>query len=244
MKECSKAVSRRLHDPDFMGRFFAGVGLDIGGKPDPLSLYQELFPLISNVRVWDMEDGDAEHLAGVADASFDFVHSSHCLEHLNDVPRGLANWFRVLKPGGYLVVTVPDEDLYEQGVFPSLYNRDHKATFTIFKEHSWSSVSYNVVDLLKGLGHEAQTLKVELVLTGYRLQWPRFDQTLTPLGESSIEFVVRKRTSEEVERFGQLERPKNIDKVTRRYLNQYLADQRALRELARAQPPFRDESEI
>ncbi len=244
MKECSKAISRRLHDPNFARLFFSGHGLDIGGKPDPLSLYQELFPLISDVRVWDIEDGDAEHLEGVADASFDFVHSSHCLEHLKDVRRGLENWFRVVKPGGYLVVTVPDEDLYEQGVFPSTFNRDHKATFTIFKKQSWSAASHNVTDLLSSLGDEAQVVKIELVLTGYRLEWPRFDQTLTPLGESSIEFVVRKRRKEEIEQFGRTSKPAKAPPTTRRYLNQYLSDQRTLRESAREKPPFSDESDI
>lgn len=46
MKECSKSIARRLSSPNFMRRYFAGSGLYIGGKPDPLSLYVELFPLI------------------------------------------------------------------------------------------------------------------------------------------------------------------------------------------------------
>ena len=47
----------------------------------------------------------------------------------------------MLEPGGHLIVTVPDEDLYEQGHFPSDYNRDHKWTFTIHKPKSWSERS-------------------------------------------------------------------------------------------------------
>ena len=46
---------------------------------------------------------------------------------------------------------VPDEDLYEQGVFPSRFNPDHKATFTVAKRRSWSPVSINVLDLAGGL---------------------------------------------------------------------------------------------
>ena len=56
---------------------------------------------------------------------------------------------------------VPDEDLYEQGTFPSSFNRDHKWTFTIFQEISWSSRSINILDLVKFLGKEADVVKVE-----------------------------------------------------------------------------------
>src|SRR5262249_19674846 len=133
MKECSKSIQRRLADPNFAARYFVGDGLDVGGKPDPLNIYRELFVRMGTVRTWDLEDGDAQLLTGVEDDSVDFVHSSHCLEHLRDPREGLANWLRVVRPGGHLIVTVPDEDLYEQGVFPSTFNRDHKWTFTVLK---------------------------------------------------------------------------------------------------------------
>ena len=155
MKECSKSIARRLFDSDFIRKYFVGHGIDNGGKPDPLSLYAELFPLMETIRTWDIEEGDAQILQGLQDNEFDFVHSSHCLEHLNEPSEGLRNWFRVLKPGGHMVFTVPDEDLYEQGIYPSSFNQDHKWTFTIFKQKSWSKKSLNVLDLLKGLGERA-----------------------------------------------------------------------------------------
>ena len=123
MKECSKSIQRRLADPNFSNRYFVGEGIDVGGKPDPLSMYAELFSRVTRVRTWDLEDGDAQQLAGVPDASCDFLHSSHCLEHLRDPHEGLRNWLRVVKPGGHLVLTVPDEDLYEQGVFRGARHR-------------------------------------------------------------------------------------------------------------------------
>lgn len=131
MKECSKSIMRRLSEANFINRYFRGDGIDIGGAPDPLAMYVELFPLMRGVRVWDLNDGDGQTLEGVADAQYDFVHSSHCLEHLHDPEEGLRNWFRVLKPGGHMIITVPDEDLYEQGQFPSTFNGDHKWSFTI-----------------------------------------------------------------------------------------------------------------
>jgi len=207
MKECSKSIARRLADAAFATRYFVGAGLDIGGKPDPLALYAELFPRVASIRTWDWEDGDAQELAGVADESFDFVHSSHCLEHLRDPRAGLASWFRVLRPGGHLVVTVPDEDLYEQGVFPSTFNRDHKHTFTIYKPSSWCPASLNVVELLQTLGPAGQVIKIELLDASYRyVGVPRFDQTLTPIGESAIEIVARRWTDDELALRGRIRR--------------------------------------
>jgi len=202
MKECSKSIARRTREPNFINRYFVGDGLDVGGAPDPLGLYREFFPRMKGVQVWDKEDGDAQTLEGVEDGSKDFLHASHCLEHLEDPKEGLANWFRVVKPGGHLIITVPDEDLYEQGQFPSTYNGDHKWTFTIHKTKSWSSKSLNLMDLAANLGDEAEILKIQKLDDSYRYSLPRFDQTLTPVGESGIELIIRKRPAEEVEQGG------------------------------------------
>ena len=175
MKECSKSIPRRLADSAFIRRYFVGDGLDIGGKPDPLALYREFFPLMRSVRTWDWEDGDAQFLAGVENDSLDFVHSSHCLEHLVDPREGLRHWLRVVRPGGHLVITVPDEDLYEQGVFPSGFNRDHKWTFTLYKQRSWSERSLILLDLVRELGEEAEPIRLEQLSASYRFELPRFD---------------------------------------------------------------------
>lgn len=190
--ECGKAIARRLHEPGFLQRYFVGEGIDIGGGYDGLDNYVRLFPRITKVRNWDLPDGDAQEMAGVPEAAFDFVHSSHCLEHMRDPIVAMANWWRILKPGGHLIVLVPDEDLYEQGVWPSTFNTDHKRTFTIWKRQSWSPVSTNVTDLLEMLGDDAKVLKLALLDTTFLYELPRCDQTATPLGECAIEFVVQK----------------------------------------------------
>jgi SAM-dependent methyltransferase len=204
MRETSKSILRRLHDVRFAVRYFVGEGMDIGSGNDPLALYRELFPAMRNVRHWDLGDGDAQMMAGVADNSFDFVHSSHCLEHLKDPAMALANWLRILKPSGHLVVMVPDEDLYEQGRFPSNRNYDHKFSFTIYKPRSWSLGSVNLFTLLQTLGPAAQVLRVELLDATYRYSLPPLDQTRTPIGECAIEFVIRKRLPEEIVAAGRL----------------------------------------
>lgn len=244
MKECSKSMPRRLRDGRFVARYFVGAGVDIGGKPDPLMLYREYFPGIISLRTWDIEDGDAQLMQGAGDASFDFVFSSHCLEHLRDPAEGLRNWFRVLKPGGHLVLTVPDEDLYEQGVWPSTYNRDHKHAFTIVKPKSWCSASINLLELARELGPAADIRKLEVIDETYRFDLPRFDQTLTPVAECAIELIVRKRTQTELEAGGRLPPKQQPAAQMRVYFNQYRNDHDALKRAALPAPLFGDESDL
>lgn len=245
MKECSKSIARRLADSNFTRRYFVGNGIDIGGKPDPLALYQELFCLMKSVRTWDWADGDAQMLAGVPDKQFDFVHSSHCLEHLVDPRVGLRTWLRVLRDGCYLIITVPDEDLYEQGVFPSTYNRDHKWTFTSFKPRSWSAQSINVIDLVRDLGESVELIRLEQLNATYRYGLPRYDQTLSPVAESGIEFVVRKRYEWEISDRGR--RRRNAQQPSHElklHLNQYRDDLQTLKKNNEGQPPFTNDSDL
>ncbi|MFO1413382.1 MAG: methyltransferase domain-containing protein [Burkholderiales bacterium] len=245
MKECSKSIPRRLADPGFANRYFVGRGLDVGGRPDPLSLYAELFARITEVRTWDLEDGDGQRLAGVPDESFDFVHSSHCLEHLADPADALRNWLRVVKPGGHVVILVPDEDLYEQGMFPSTFNAGHVHTFTIHKPQSWSPASINVLGLLAGLGPAAQVVKIELLDATYRYGLPRYDQSRTPIAECGIEIVVRKRPNAEIEAGGRLPASRiEVPRETRLHLNQYRDDAARLRAANTEHPPFTNDDEL
>jgi SAM-dependent methyltransferase len=189
----SISVQRRLFDPRFGNRWFVGVGLDVGGGIDSLALFVELFPRIQKMIVYDQPQGDAQLLDNVEDSSFDFLFSSHCLEHVRDPYEALRNWIRVVKPHGHIIVNVPDEDLYEQGVWPSRFNSDHKTSWTIDKETSWSPVSVNVLDLLRGVRRLARPLKIDLIDHGYRYAlMGRMDQTRTPVAESAIEIVLQK----------------------------------------------------
>lgn len=244
MKELSKSIPRRMRDPSFLRRYFVGEGVDIGGKPDPLTLYGEFFPLMTTVKVWDLEDGDAQLMAGVADGRFDFVHSSHCLEHLRDPAEGLRNWLRVVKPGGFVVVTIPDEDLYEQGVFPSTFNLDHKHTFTIHKDRSWSARSINVMGLLAGLGPQARVEKIEWLAASYRFDLPRYDQTATPVGECAIEFVIRKATAAEVEAGGLVKPAAQPAPELRLHYNQYRDDYQQMKRSNTGRPPFSNDAPL
>ena len=136
----------------------------------------------------------------------------------------LSHWFRVLKPGGHLIVTVPDEDMYEQGQFPSTWNGDHKVTFTISKSNSWSPKSINIIDLISKLGKELELIKLHKLDESFRYTLPRFDQTLTPIGECGIEIILRKRTQKEIQDGGRLPSLGIVSKMEALLLTGYQLD--------------------
>lgn len=55
-------------------------------------------------------EGTLTNMAAVASASFDAIYSSHNIEHLypHEVPIALAEFHRVLKPNGIVVISCPD----------------------------------------------------------------------------------------------------------------------------------------
>lgn len=193
--EASKSAKRRFYSGVFSNKYFVGQGIDIGGKPDPLGQYWEIFSRIVGVKTWDLEDGDAQLMEGVKNDTYDFVHSSHCLEHMVDVREALINWVRIVKPGGYLIITVPDEDMYEQGFWPSRYNGDHKHTFTMYKTKSWSPVSINLLEIFASLSETIEVEKIERITDFFRpsLINRGIDQTLTPVAECCIEIICKKK---------------------------------------------------
>ena len=193
MKETSKANRRRLMESSFWGRVFQGRGIDVGAGDDPFDA--SLWSDVVEVESFDRQHGDANViLRHRREWTYDFVHSSNCLEHMKAPKLAFQQWFSLLKEGGYLVITVPDEDLYEQGHWPSKWNGDHKWTFTILKQSSWSPKSVNVFGLLNGL-RDCRVVRVAVVDTGYDYEDKSGrDQTLMEDGaEAFIEIVVQKK---------------------------------------------------
>ena len=87
--------------------------------------------------------GDCTDLSMFADASMDAVFSSHLLEHVEveDVPATLAEWWRVLRVGGRLVLYLPHKDLYPNMGEPGA-NTDHKSDF----------VPDDIIDSMRNVG--------------------------------------------------------------------------------------------
>jgi ADP-heptose:LPS heptosyltransferase/predicted SAM-dependent methyltransferase len=75
----------------------------------------------------DLYVDDARELKILASGQFDAVFSSHLLEHIEQkhVVATLKEWWRVVKPGGYLILYLPDETLYPKVGEPGA-NPDHK----------------------------------------------------------------------------------------------------------------------
>lgn len=180
MEEALK--TKRAFTPEQLKLYFAGNGLDIGcGKS----------PIFDNCSTFDKADGDANRIDEIlVGKAYDWIFSSHCLEHLIDVQDVLVRWTKLLNTNGYLIVTVPDEDLYEQGVFPSRFNRDHKHTFTMKKTKSWSPVSINLLDLVKTIPN-TKLITMELQDIGYNRNILNKDQT-TGNAMAQILFILQK----------------------------------------------------
>lgn len=88
------------------------------GMADPRKLPGEFFPLAEwrEIRLDIDPDVAPDILASITDmapvvaGSMDAVWSSHNLEHLHahEIPSALGEFRRVLRPGGFALVTVPD----------------------------------------------------------------------------------------------------------------------------------------
>lgn len=192
MYEQSKAAKRRFNDGNFHSKYFRGVGIDIGAGPDCVDRVAHAFPGIRRVRNWDLPDGDGQLLESVQDNTYDFLHSSHSLEHMVDWKIALDNWIRVVKSGGYLIITVPEEEMYEKYNWPSKFNDDHKWSFT-FKPGSDMPKTVHVLDLAMYCNGKATVEKLELINQFYYTNIdPTFDQTQLPNVECCIEIILKK----------------------------------------------------
>jgi SAM-dependent methyltransferase len=193
MNETSKSALRRSHDPAFIQHYFVGEGLDIGAGEDPLAAHTHLFPRARRIQSWGEQQGDVVQMKGAHDGSFDFVHASHVLAEVTNPGKALARWLDLLKPGGYAVLTLPDEDLYGKGAWPNRFNKRHKSSFTICKPEKQLAQSINILDLIQTLSHVASCERVSLVRDHYDEARNDADQTARGLAECAIEVVLRKR---------------------------------------------------
>jgi SAM-dependent methyltransferase len=182
------SVRRRIHSGQ---PYFRGHGIDVGGGHDTIAQYAELLGF-ETCKNWDRPDGDAQLLGSVADDQFDFLFSSHCLEHMVDPAVALQNWVRVVKSGGYIVIAIPDEELYEHLHWPSRYNADHKWSFTMYQPKPRLPKSINVLSLVASIADRVEIIKLERVEEGYRFDLGDVDQTATATAECAIEIVLRR----------------------------------------------------
>lgn len=105
-----------------------GTGLEFGAGASPFPvpidcniLYADVFPfneLSSDSHLYPGQDlhslirpdyvTDIKTLSGIADNSLDFIVACHVIEHTNNPLAALDSCYRALKPGGSLILVVPD----------------------------------------------------------------------------------------------------------------------------------------
>ena len=169
-KEASKNIERRKLWGDHK-RFFSGRGLDIGCGSDP-------YP---GAETFDKKDGDAHDLSKFKDGSFQWIHSSHCLEHLEDPGKALQEWFRVLAPGGHMIITVPHVALYEHYQWPSQNNGDHKYWWSLEK----------LFDLVWNNLNNYRVMRIQINDENFDYSDKKTDQTGGP-AQAEIEIIIGK----------------------------------------------------
>lgn len=175
MRETSKAVERRLQDDALDWKnIIKGKVLDIGAGDDPLTWPH------AKVTPFDKENGDANFAKNLG-GPWDCVHASQCLEHMVDPYLAIHEWAACVKKGGHLVVSVPDFELYEHLRFPSVWNPDHKSTWSMHRKGT--RAGRNHVQVLGDRWRETcraarlETIRFRLVDTNYDYNNTATDQT-------------------------------------------------------------------
>ena len=177
LAETTKAHKRRIKE-GFFDKYCRGKGIDIGYGGDLI---------VGGCFGWDFEHGDAQYMQSVNDQSFSFVYSSHTLEHMIDPSTALKNWWRILKPEGFLILYVPHRELYEKKTtLPSNWNPDHKHFFLLDRDEKPHTIG--LVPLL------------QRTLSGYEIIYAKVcdqnntisDPNLHSDGEYSMELVLKK----------------------------------------------------
>lgn len=195
MNETFKAMARRRREHE-SGVFpwmdlFKGKGIDVGCGPDKVPF--------DNFQGFDTQDGDANRLSEYfKPETFDCLHASQCLEHMNNPVMCLKDWLKVVKKGGHAIISFPDFDLYEKRMSVSKWNPDHKAFFSLWRK-GFPGIRLpfiHVPDMLKIIEKTgAKTLRCELVTTNYDWNAPEdIDQTfdVEKMVEAWIEVVILK----------------------------------------------------
>ena len=135
----------------FHGLFADKIGLEIGG-PSSVFRPKDILPVyaraarvdgvnFATTTLWESEirEGmtyrcpdrrvgrqyldEASQLDRIADGTYDFVLSSHRLEYFANPIKCVAEWIRVLKPGGAILLILPD----------SRFTFDHRRPVTSFE---------------------------------------------------------------------------------------------------------------
>jgi SAM-dependent methyltransferase len=189
--ETEKARQRRLREGFFRDFIQPDKkGIDVGAGGDPIT---------ENCIQWErtLGDMDAMRLQGILTGEMDWIYSSHCLEDLDNPWAAVREWWRVLKPGGFMCIMVPHRDLFEcRKTLPSAGNANHR-TFWL-PDRNEPPVTLGLVPLVSGVCQDSELMYCKTCDEGYRVEFrpmpsaPHIIQVIAN-GEFSIEAIWRKR---------------------------------------------------
>ncbi len=127
-------MSETRHVRPYVLKYCQGRGVDLGCgdekiTPEAIGVdYAIGYGLADHPEtVADVTCGWEEHLASVPAGSLDYVYSSHLLEDYEDIEPVLRAWVEAVKPGGYLILYLPMEELFKQHCEATgqTYNKHH-----------------------------------------------------------------------------------------------------------------------
>jgi len=110
---------------EYLSSQLTGYGIEFGAGNSPFPvpstvniLYADRSTMseLQERKVFDSEtvplslQSDLESMPGIGDGSLDFIIASHVIEHTTNPLRAFQSAYRRLRPGGRLVLTVPDKE--------------------------------------------------------------------------------------------------------------------------------------
>ena len=112
-------ISETYYRLNTVRQYCKGNGIDIGSQgcpvqPDSIQIEYDRSRFSDEVPIhWE---GDGCQNLPFKDNVLDYVYSSHLLEDYLDWVPILSEWNRVIKPGGYIVIMVPDKIIFRERV--------------------------------------------------------------------------------------------------------------------------------
>ena len=182
----NETIFRRLEFNQVI-QFTKGVGIDIGcglnkihsaaiGIDFQLGDKDFGYPFGANIKV--AKNKNWLPLPWFKDEALDFVFSSHCLEHFSQPGETIKEILRLLKPGGYLILILPDMRFYPKKGEPRS-NPDHE----------WDCYPQVLVDLLTSVA-PFKIIQLDTIhekLNNLKLT-PRDEQIAARYGHKSLNF--------------------------------------------------------